>query len=491
MAIDHCAHLAALPEPGLLIGDQWLTAASGEPLLVEDPSNGQKLVETPTAGRLEVDWAMEAAVAAGRGWAGLREAKRRTLLLRLADLIQENAQRFALVGALEQGLTTSVSYARFAAEWFRYYAGWTDKLTGEVNTGYSTYALSYTVHEPYGVVVVITPFNVSLGAIGMKVAPALAAGNAVVLKPPETTPLQSLLFGQLCLEAGIPPGVVNVLPGGAAVGEGLVSHRDAGKISFTGSLPTARAILRSAAEHVTPVITELGGKSANLAFADGDWRAAVRLSTMNACVNLSGQGCMFPTRLLVESSVEEQAVQYAVELLADVRAGDPVDPATQLGPLISEAALARTLSYVGRAGDQARLRNGGERLGGELADGYFMAPTVYDRVDPASPVGQEEIFGPVLAVMSFGDEDEAVEIANAVDTGLAAYVYTDNLRRAHRLARRLDVGTVGVNAMTTVPPTYPFGGNKRSGSGREGGYAGLQEFLHAKTVHVPLEERYR
>jgi len=485
MTIDHAAAVAGLPEPRMFIGGQWdAGGARTHPLI--DPSTGDLVVEVPMAGPEQVDAAVRCAHDAAGAWRHFRASKRRDVLLKLADLLAESSERLAVIGGVEQGLTRAVPYARFCAEWFRYYAGWADKISGRVNPSYPVDALSYSLREPYGVVAVITPFNVSLGALGMKVAPALAAGNCVVIKPPEQTPLQTVVFAQLCEAAGIPPGVVNVVMGGAEVGDQLVSHPLVGKVTFTGSVGTARAIVRSAAANMTPVVTELGGKSANIAFADGDWRAAAELSATNACVNNTGQGCMFPTRLLVQASVHDEAVAHLTGRLGNIVVGDPLDRATEVGPLISEAAADRVIKVVTEAASTSRLVMGGERLGGDLANGFFIGPTVFDSVDPKSPIAQDEVFGPVLVVVPFQDEADAVRIANDTSTGLAAYVYTEDLRRAHRMARELEAGTVGINGMTTVPAAFPFGGYKQSGYGREGGEEGLNEFLQTKNVYVPL-----
>ncbi|MFJ2033167.1 aldehyde dehydrogenase family protein [Streptosporangium sp. NPDC087985] len=472
----------------MLISDKWLSHGSAGTFDLIDPSTGLRVTEVPMGGPNEAGKAVAAASAAAPAWRRFPPHKRRDLLLRLADLISANRDLFGTVAAVEQGLPGGSIYARHCAEWVRYYAGWSEKIHGTVNPSYPVDALAYVVKEPYGVVAVITPFNESLSALGMKVAPALAAGNCVVVKPPEQTPLQTTLFARLALEAGIPPGVLNVITGGPAAGEALVRHADVRKVSFTGGIRTARAILKAAAETVTPVVTELGGKSANIVFADGDWQAGARLSAMNACVNIAGQGCMFPTRLLVEESVHDAVVEEVRRLLAPVTIGDPADDATEMGPVIDRTAMDRIMGVIERAATHSKLIVGGKRRGGDLADGFFIEPTVFDDVDPDSELAREEVFGPVLAITSFRDDAEAVAIANGSEAGLAAYLYTDNLRRAHSIARELEAGTVGINGMTTVPPTFPFGGYKQSGVGREGGQDGLLEFLQTKTVYVPLGE---
>jgi aldehyde dehydrogenase (NAD+) len=470
----------------MLFGDHWQGTGAESPFTMVDPSTGKAVVEVPMAGPAEVDQAVEAAAGAAAGWRAVPPHRRRDMLWRLGELVLRDRERFGQIAAVEQGLPGGSQYARFCAEWVKYYAGWAEKIHGSISPSYPVDALAYVLKEPFGVVAVITPFNESLAALGMKAAPALASGNCIVIKPPEQTPVQTVLFAELCLEAGIPAGVVNVVTGGPAAGEALVSHPKVGKVTFTGGLPTARAILRSAAANLTPVVSELGGKSANIVFADGDWKAGAALSALNACVNLAGQGCMFPTRLLVEGSIHDQVVKEVVDLVTRARIGDPAERGIQMGPVISAESAERIHGIIGRARGESRLVTGGDRLGGDLADGYFIEPTVFDDVDPGSELAQNEVFGPVLAISTFESEHGAVDVANGTSAGLAAYVFTDDLRRAHRMARELQAGSIGINGMSTVPPTLPFGGYKGSGSGREGGIEGLLEFLQTKSVFVPL-----
>jgi aldehyde dehydrogenase (NAD+) len=322
----------------------------------------------------------------------------------------------------------------------------------------------------------------------MKVAPALAAGNTVVLKPSELGPMAALRFGELCQEAGLPPGVLNVVPGGQAAGQALVGHRDVGKVSFTGGIRTAQRILAAAAENVTPVLLELGGKSAAVIFADADLDSAVEMGVMAGVANMSGQACVLPTRMLVEDSVYSQVEERAAALAASITVGDPFDPASQMGPVINEPALERILGVVEQAAsdNEGRLLAGGTRLGGPLAAGYYVAPTVFGSVDNSSPLAQDEIFGPVLSLIRFSSDDEAVALANGTRYGLGAFVFTNDLSRAHRVADGLEAGWIGVNGFPPMPPNAPFGGVKQSGSGREGGAAGLEEFLRPKNVYVRL-----
>lgn len=330
--LDHSHLIGSLPAPRMLIGDTWVSEGSHGSFELIDPSTGTTVTEVPMGGPDEAGQAVAAAAASAASWRDLRPNKRRDMLLRLAESVAAQRDRFATIAAVEQGTPDGQNYARHCAEWIKYYAGWSEKIHGSVKPSYPMDALTYVLREPYGVAAVITPFNESLVAIGMKVAPALAAGNCIVIKPPEQTPLQTTLFAELCLDAGIPPGVVNVITGGPEAGDALVRHRDVRKVTFTGGIPTARAILKSAAETVTPVVSELGGKSANILFADGDWQAGARLSAMTACVSIAGQGCIFPTRLLVEKSIHGLVIEEVKRALTEVRIGDPARKETQMGP---------------------------------------------------------------------------------------------------------------------------------------------------------------
>ncbi|MDP9107429.1 MAG: aldehyde dehydrogenase family protein, partial [Candidatus Eremiobacteraeota bacterium] len=346
-------------------------------------------------------------------------------------------------------------------------------------------AFTYTVDEPYGVVAVIIPWNASLISVGQLLGPVLAAGNAAVLKPSELAPFVSLRVAELALQAGIPPGTVNVVPGAAAGGDALVRHGGIAKVHFTGSSATARTILAAAAERLTPVSLELGGKSALLIFADADIPAAVQ-QALSGAVALSGQGCTNGTRVLVESAIYEQVLLLARGMMRRIVVGDPFDAATLMGPVVSAAACERIVDTIDRArtSGAARLVSGGHRLDGALADGYFIAPTAFADVDRDSELAREEIFGPVLAFSSFVGEEDAVELANATRYGLAAYVHTRDARRMHRVAGALVAGSVWVNGTEGLAAAAPFGGMKESGFGRVGGRAGIREFTQTKSVWV-------
>jgi acyl-CoA reductase-like NAD-dependent aldehyde dehydrogenase len=443
------------------------------------------------AGKEEVDRAVKAARAAWPEWRGWAPDRRRDVLYRLGTLIRDQIEQLSPVVTLENGTPSAFApgIGYLAYEYFLYYAGWTEKIDGSVPSVYPGTALDYTVHEPYGVIGVIMPWNGPLGTVGMKVAPALAAGNCVVLKAPELAPFSSLRFAELALEAGLPPGVVNVFPGNAEAGQALVSHPGIDKISFTGGTETGKEVMRTAADNLTPVVLELGGKSATILFADADLDAAVPAAVMFGLGFLSGQVCMLGTRLLVEDSVYEDVLAAVGAVAESLVVGDPLDPTTQMGPVISERHCQRIVGMIERAASSGAgsLVTGGERLGGTLADGYYLPPTVFGAVDPTSEIAQEEVFGPVLSVIPFSGETEAVRIANSTRYGLAGYVWTGSAKRAHRMASQLEAGAIGLNGHPLVNPNTPFGGYRSSGFGREGGRWGLQEFLRTKNVQMPLD----
>jgi aldehyde dehydrogenase (NAD+) len=345
--------------------------------------------------------------------------------------------------------------------------------------------IDFTLREPVGVVVKLLTWNTPIGGISMSVPAALAAGCTIVIKPAEQAPFAAVRFAQLCAQAGLPPGVVNVVVGDSEAGDRLVRHPQVAKVSFTGGPATARKLQAAAADHLTPLILELGGKSAHVVFADADLDAAAQFSTLITA--LSGQGCSLPSRLLVERPVYEQVLARVVEGVSRVPVGDPFTDGIAMGPVIHEAACKRIEASIQAAvasGD-AKLACGGHRLGGVLAAGCFMAPTVLRDVVPHSAAAQDEIFGPVLSVIPFDTEAEAIRIANGTRYGLAAYVHTASLPRALRMCRELRAGGIGVNGKM-LPASYaaPFGGMGQSGYGREGGREGIEEFTHVKNVAI-------
>ncbi|BBY37986.1 betaine-aldehyde dehydrogenase [Mycobacterium mantenii] len=479
-----------LLHPGrMLVGDEFLAEGSGGEYIHHNPSTGRPHPPIPLAGAAEVDRAVAAARSAYPVWQAMPRDARRDAMLRLAGLIRDHIDEFATLVTLENGSPrrNSSSGPQMAVDNFTYFAGWVDKVGGDVIPTWPAPALDYTLMEPYGVVGVIIPWNAVMHNIGQVIGAALAAGNCVVLKAPELAPFAAIRFGELARESGLPPGVVNVLPGGAECGKAMVAHAGVDKIHFIGSGNTARQIMASAAQTMKPVTFELGGKSANVVFADADLQSAAVYATFLSMAN-AGQGCLLPTRLLVEDGVYEEVIETVVGFTRSIQIGDPFDQATMLGPVINGAACERILGVIeqARSDGSGRLLTGGGRAGGDLAAGYFVEPTVFGDVDNASDLAQKEIFGPVLSVIRFRDEAEAIALANATQYGLAAYVHTNDLRRAHRVAAALEAGSVYVNAFTGVPAGAPFGGVKQSGFGRMGGRYGLEDFLHPKNVYIPL-----
>ena len=482
------AEAEKLLRPGrMLIGDEWFDRGSGGEFRHINPSTGQEHPPIPLAGPDDVDRAVRAARAAQPGWQALPVDQRRDALLRLAGLIREAAGELATLTTLDNGAPSMLAMAgpMAAADHFTYYAGWVDKLGGDLIPTWPAPALDYAVMEPYGVVGVIIPWNVPMFNIGQVVAAAVAAGNAVVFKAPELAPFGVLRFGELVAEAGIPGGVVNIVPGSAETGAAMVAHEGIDKIHFIGGGGAARKIMASAAETLKPLTFELGGKSANVIFEDADIQAAAGQASFH-CMGMSGQGCLVGSRLLVQESVYDQVVAMVQGIVGSMQVGDPFAEGTYMGPVINAQACERILGVIEAAkSGGSKLLTGGERLGGELADGYFIQPTVFSDVDNSSDLAQNEVFGPVLAVIRFRDEEEAISLANATRYGLAAYVHTNDLKRAHRTAAALQAGSVWVNG-SGVKTSAPFGGVKQSGFGRMGGRFGLEDFLRPKNVYIPL-----
>jgi aldehyde dehydrogenase (NAD+) len=472
----------------LRIGDERLREGSGGTFEHVDATSGALDAVIPLAGAAEVDRAVQVAHEAFVGWRRTPGSERRRLLLRLADLIEAHADEFARRNTLDNGtpITYSAGFVPTSVEWTRYYAGWADKLAGEVTASYADSGeLGITIGQPYGVIGVIITWNGPLVSLAMKVPAALAAGNTVVVKPSELTPFCGQLFADLVEQAGFPTGVVNVLPGTAEAGAALVEHPQVQKVTFTGGPATARKILESCARTMKPSVLELGGKSANLVFADADLDAACMHGTFMSVAALSGQGCALPTRMLVERPVYDEVVARVTAIAKGVVVGDPFSQVTNSGPVVNRAALDRILGMIERARlDGARLVAGGGRLEGDLAPGWFVEPTVFADVDPDSELGQTEVFGPVLAVMPFDTDEEAVRIANATAYGLSAYVQTTDLGRAHRVAEELMAGEVLVNGAANLAVHRPFGGLGVSGFGKEGGRAGVEEFLRTKSIGI-------
>jgi len=475
--------------PGrMLIGDQWVAEGSAGEYVHINPSTGKAHPPIPIGGAQEIDQAVNAARAAQPAWWGMPRDARRDTLLRLAALLREHAEELATLTVLDNGspYILALSGPLAAADYFTYYAGWVDKVGGQVIPTWPAPALDYTLQEPYGVVGVIIPWNVPMHNVGQVIGAALAAGNAVLFKPPELAPFTVLRFGELVLEAGIPPGIVNIVPGGPESGKALVSHPGINKIHFIGSGATARHIMASAAETLKPVTLELGGKSANLVFADADLQAAAAHAAYRAMGN-AGQGCILPTRLFVEDSIYDRFVGMVVGITQSMKVGNPFEEGVMVGPVIDTRACERILGVIERAKSEGAgtLLTGGGRIGGDLKGGYFIEPTIFGDVDHSSDIAQNEIFGPVLSVFRFKDEAEAVALANDTSYGLAGYIQTNDLRRAHRVAAALEAGAIGVNG-AGVQIGAPMGGVKQSGFGTMGGRYGLEDFMRPKNIYIPL-----
>jgi len=483
----HAAAARALPRETLLIGGERLRNGDGANFSHVNPATGQVQHEMRLAGAADVDRAVKVARAAFEGWRRGKPSRRAEILSRLCDLVARDKDELATLCALENGVPAwqfSGPQLGIVQAWLRYYAGMADKLEGLVTASWPSESLEYTLPEPLGVVAAIIPWNAPVISLAMKLPAALAAGNCVIVKPAEFTPFSAMRFAELALEAGLPEGVLQVLPGAAEAGEALVRHPDVAKVSFTGGTVAARRVMAACAETLKPALYELGGKSANIVFDDADLAKTTPYSAAFPMHN-SGQGCQLPTRLLVHAPIYDAVVDGVLQTIGHLKVGDPLAGDTFMGPVVSEAAMRRILGDIERAKSEraGRLLCGGARID---AAGWFIEPTVFADVDPASPLAQQELFGPVLAIMPFADEDEAVALANATPWGLAGYVQTRDLGRAHRTASRLVCGNVYVNGAMNVHPAAPFGGVGLSGHGKEGGHAGIGEFVRHKGVAIAL-----
>ena len=473
----------------LFIDGEWVEARASYP--VYNPAVGDVLTEVAEAGPAEVDAAAAAARRAFEdgAWRNLDASARGTMLWRIADALEARSTELVRLEVLNTGkpLREAQIDLREAVDAFRYYAGWATKLQGDTIPVRGN-VLNYTLREPLGVVGAIIPWNFPLLMAAWKVAPALACGNTVVLKPAEQTPLTALELAAIASAAGLPKGVLNVVPGfGESAGAALVRHPGVDKIAFTGSTAVGKIIMRDAAETLKKVSLELGGKSPNIVFDDADVDAAVR-GSFNAIFYNTGQCCTAGSRLLVHQSVHDQLVEKLVDRARKLQPGNPLDPKTRIGPLISKEQLSRVLGYIeSGTGEGASLLTGGRRWEQSgFERGYWLEPTIFDGVNAGHTIAQEEIFGPVLATLTFQDEDEAVALANQTIYGLAAGLWTTNVKRAHRVAQRLQAGTIWVNTYHPLDAASPFGGYKQSGYGRElGGYA-LDLYTQIKSVWVDL-----
>jgi betaine-aldehyde dehydrogenase len=475
----------------LFINGEFTDALSGETLPTLNPHDNSVIADVALAGREDVERAVAAAQKAFPAWSRMAAADRGRILLKLADLIEDNGEELARLESLDTGHplrdSRKLDVPRTAG-CYRYFGGMADKFQGEtipVEAGF----LNYTLREPVGVVGQVVPWNFPLMFTSWKMAPALAAGNCIVLKPAEITPLTSLKIAELMAQAGLPPGVVNMVPGlGSVAGQAIAEHPGIAKIAFTGSTATGRRIVQASAGNLKKVQLELGGKGPNIVFEDANLAAAVNGSAW-AVFHNQGQACIAGARLLLHEKIADAFLEKFLPLANSIRLGDPLDEATEMGPLTSAQHQQRVLSYV-----EVAKAEGGEVLAGgkapdaaELAKGCYVEPTVVRAKTPRDRIAQEEVFGPFVTVLTFRDEAEALAIANGTVYGLGSGLWTANLQRAHRFARELHAGMVWINSYKRVNPGSPFGGVGASGYGREMGFDAMREYTQVKSVWVNVD----
>lgn len=476
----------------LFINGEFVDAGNGETFVTINPATEEKLADVASAGVEDVDAAVKAARAQmepGSEWQKMKPRDRAKVLWRIADMLSARAAEIGRIETLDNGKPIFESQfvdTPAAAECLYYFAGWSGKVTGET-IPVADNAFTYTLREPVGVVGAITPWNFPLMLAVWKIAPALACGNTVVIKPASNTALSLLKFAEYAKECGLPAGVLNVIPGrGSVVGNAIVDHPGVDAIAFTGSTDVGRQLMARAAKTLKKVSLELGGKSPNIVFADADIDAAAR-GALNAIFYGKGEVCAAGSRLLVEESAHDELMEKVCERAAKMTAGDPLHPKTRLGALVSKEQMETVLSYI-EAGksEGAKLVSGGERSDIGTGKGYFVKPTIFDDVDPAMRISREEIFGPVLATIRFKDAEDAIAKGNATVYGLAAAVWTRDVSKAHRIARAIKAGTVWVNTYNLYDPALPFGGFKESGFGRDQGKDALEKYTQTKSVWVNL-----
>ena len=473
----------------LFINNEWRPALSGKRFPVENPATEEIIAEVAQGDAADADNAVKAARVCfeSDAWRGMSARKRGRLLFKTADLLEARLDEFARLETAHNGKTLFESKIEISmtVNTLRYYAGWADKITGETLPVEGPF-FTYTLREPIGVVGAIVPWNFPLNIASWKFAPALATGCTMILKPASETPLTALLFAELIAEAGFPPGAFNVLSGGGSTaGAALVRHPDVDKISFTGSTEVGRQIMKMAAETNKRITLELGGKSPNVIFADADLKAAVR-GAQTGIFYGKGEVCAAGSRLLVEKSVHDQVVEQLAEGAKKLTPGDPLDKNTRLGALVSRKQQETVLGYVKKGLDEGASLVAGGKAVKPNGKGYFVEATVFDKVQPEMTIAHEEIFGPVLAVMSFDDYDSGVALANETIYGLAAGIWTKDVGKAHRAAKAIRAGTVWINSYNFYDSGAPFGGFKASGFGRDLGVDALDGYLETKTVFTSL-----
>jgi aldehyde dehydrogenase (NAD+) len=479
----------ALPELKLMIDNQWVVSETQRSFASINPSTGEEICQVAEADAADVGKAVRAARRAFEQgpWRMMRASERGRLLYRLAELIENNADKLARLESLDNGKAVSVAKAVDVAKTvacYRYFGGWADKIHGKTIPIDGEY-LCYTRHEPIGVVGQIIPWNFPMLMMAWKLAPALAMGNTIVIKPAEQTPLSALLIAELIIEAGFPKGVVNVLPGfGPTAGAAIAWHMDVDKVAFTGSTEVGHLIMEAAARsNLKPVTLELGGKSPNIIFEDVDLDEAVEGAHLGLFSN-QGQSCCAGSRVFVEETIYDRFVEKSVARARKRVVGDPFDPNTELGPLVDQMQLDKVMGYIdsGRA-EGAKLACGGDRIGDR---GYFVQPTVFADVQDHMKIANEEIFGPVMSIIPFGSLEEVITRANRTKYGLAGAVWTRDMKKALAVANGVRAGTVWVNCYNVLDTRAPFGGFKQSGMGRELGEYGLQQYTQLKTVIAKL-----
>jgi aldehyde dehydrogenase (NAD+) len=480
----------ALPMTKLLIGNEWVNSKSGKTFPTINPATGEEICQVAEADAQDVDRAVKVARDAFHSkseWRTMSAAQRGHLLNKLADLVEKHADELARLESLDNGKPYSVALAAdvpLTIACYRYYAGWADKIQGKTIPIQGNY-FCYTKLEPVGVVGQIIPWNFPLLMQAWKLAPALATGNTVVMKPAEQTPLTALRVGELIMEAGFPAGVVNILPGyGPTAGAAIARHMDVDKVAFTGSTEVGHLILEASAKtNLKRVTLELGGKSPNIIFADADMDSAIEGSHFALFFN-QGQCCCAGSRTYVEEKCYDEFVERSAARAKKRTVGNPLDPATEQGPQVDDAQFQKIMGYIESGKKEgAKLVAGGDRVGDR---GYFVRPTVFADVKDDMTIAQEEIFGPVMSILKFKDVDDLVERANKTMYGLAAGVWTRDIGKAHAIANSVRAGTVWVNCYDVFDAAAPFGGFKQSGMGRELGEYGLQQYTEVKTVTVKL-----
>ncbi len=478
----------------MLIGKDWLAAADGGELDNINPANGKLICRIPRGGAEDVDRAVQAAQEAyDTAWSKLDAAERGQLLHRMAGIVEERADELALMDTEDMGkplVQTTTGDVVGAQGFLRYYAGLADKIEGITYATPDAY-LGYSTREPYGVVGCIVPFNFPLALACIKVAPALAAGNTVILKPASVSPRTALELGRIALDAGLPAGALNVVTGlGNEAGAAMAAHDGIGKISFTGSTAVGRSLVEASAGNFKKLTLELGGKTANLVLPDADLDMAIPAAARTIFLN-SGQICTAGSRLLMHRDMKDEILGRLVPIAESLKVGDPLAPDTKLGPVVSEEQYERVMSYIEAGKEQGAevIAGGGRPDAPELADGCYLAPTIFDKVGPDMKICQEEIFGPVLCVQTYSGEEEAIELANGTGYGLAADLWTRDVNKAHKLAARLQAGIIWINCTNVVGPWMSYGGYKVSGLGFESGIECMHEFTRPKSVIIDVTEQ--